>query len=133
MLVLIGIPVGNLLYKAGIQVDVADNLRTRTWSAAKVAERFAAAPVQFRGELWLSSKIGAAAATAALALAVPLAWSLRPSMVKITRSQSAWRRPWHRLLLLLLCLTIPGPLLGVFEIQVLNRPPGSPLEFLAVL
>src|SRR3954469_10841683 len=124
MLVLIGIPVGNLLYKAGIQVDVADNLRTRTWSAAKVAERFAAAPVQFRGELWLSSKIGSAAATAALALAIPLAWSLRSSMTDTSRWHAVWRRPWLRLLLLSLCLTVPGPLLGVFEIQLLNRPPG---------
>jgi len=133
MLVLIGIPVGNLLYKAGIQVDVADNLRTRTWSAAKVAERFAAAPIQFRGELWLSSKIGAAAATAALALALPLAWSLRSSVAKASVARSAWRLPWLRLLALSLCLTIPGPLLGVFEIHFLNQPPDSPLAFLADL
>src|SRR4051812_19007328 len=133
MLVLIGIPVGNLLYKAGIQVDVAENLRTRTWSAAKVAERFAAAPIQFRGELWLSSKIGAAAATAALALALPLAWSLRSSVAKASVARSAWRLPWLRLLALSLCLTIPGPLLGVFEIHFLNQPPASPLAFLADL
>jgi ABC-type Fe3+ transport system permease subunit len=38
-----------------------------------------------------------------------------------------------RLALLSLCLTIPGPLLGLGLIRLLNQPPGSPLEWLAPL
>jgi ABC-type Fe3+ transport system permease subunit len=95
----------------------------RSWSAAKVAERLAAAPVEFRGDLWLSAWVGAAASTGAVALGLPVAWSMR----------LARRTPWLRLALLALCLTIPGPLLGVGVIHVLNRPPDSPLAFLAVL
>jgi iron(III) transport system permease protein len=129
MLLLAGVPLGNLLYKAGIQVNVADTERTRTWSAAKVAERLAKAPDDFQGELWLSAQIGGAAATAALAIALPLAWSMRPNSTEIPIR----RRPWLRLFALSLCLTIPGPLLGVVTIRLLNRPPDSPFAALALL
>jgi iron(III) transport system permease protein len=139
-----GLPLGNLIYKAGAHVaasldstelaevrdaDDASPGETRprgpirTWSAAKAAERIAAAPTEFRGDLWLSLRIGATAATAALAIAVPLAWSMR----------AATGIPWLRLAILALCLTIPGPLLGVGLIQLLNRPENSPLSFLAWL
>lgn len=124
-----GVPLVNLFYKAGIQVNIVETGRTRTWSAMKVVERLAKAPHDFQGELWLSAKIGAAAATAALAIALPLAWSMRmsPSGSPILR----W--PWLRLVGLSLCLTIPGPLLGVATIRFLNRPPDSPFAALAWL
>ena len=41
--------------------------------------------------------------------------------------------PWLRLAALALCLTIPGPLLGIGLIHVLNQPPDSPLAPLARL
>jgi iron(III) transport system permease protein len=129
LLLVAGVPLGNLLYKAGIQVNVTDTSRTRTWSATKLVECLAKAPRDFRGELWLSTKIGAAAATAALALAVPLAWSMRTSLT----SAHIQHWPWLRLLMLSLCLTIPGPLLGVATIRLLNRPPDSPFAGLAWL
>jgi ABC-type Fe3+ transport system permease subunit len=129
LLLVAGIPLGNLLYKAGIQVNITDTSRTRTWLATKLVERLAKAPRDFQGELWLSTKIGAAAATAALALALPLAWSMRTSLTG-ARIQ---RWPWLRLLMLSLCLTIPGPLLGVATIRLLNRPPDSPFAALAWL
>src|SRR5262249_9182737 len=129
MLLLAGLPLGNLVYKAGMQVTVADTVRTRSWSATKVIERVVKAPHEFRCELWLSTQIGGAAAIAALAIALPLAWSMRSSL----SSASARHWPWLRLLALSLCLTIPGPLLGVATILLLNRPPDSPLAFLATL
>jgi iron(III) transport system permease protein len=117
------VPLGNLLYKVGGLVTVTETGRVRSWSAAKVAERMIAAPNEFGGELWLSTKIGAAAATAALAVGVPLAWSLR----------LARRTPWLRMTAIALSLTIPGPLIGVALVRLLNRPPDSPLSFLAML
>jgi iron(III) transport system permease protein len=117
------VPLANLFYKVGTHVTMTESGRVRNWSAPKVIERIAAAPIEFGGELWLSTKIGAAAATAALAVGLPLAWSMR----------LARRTPWLRLTAIALCLTIPGPLLGVGLIRLLNRPPDSPLAFLAVL
>jgi iron(III) transport system permease protein len=123
VLVVAGVPLGNLVYKAGMRVTATDGGHVRNWSAAKAIERVAAAPGEFRGELWLSGRIAAAAATAALVGAVPLAWSMRA-----TRNV-----PWIRVALLAACLTIPGPLLGIGLAHLLNRPPDTPLAFLGWL
>jgi iron(III) transport system permease protein len=118
-----GLPLANFVYKAGIRVTATQAGHVRSWSPAKVAERVAAAPAEFRGELWLSARIGVAAATAAVAIALPLAWSMR----------LARRAPWFRLAVIALCFTIPGPLLGIALIHALNQPPDSPFASLAVL
>jgi iron(III) transport system permease protein len=118
-----GVPLGNLFYKAGGMVTTTEAGRVRSWSAAKAFERIAAAPQEFSGELWLSTKIAAAAASAALAIGLPLAWSMR----------LARRTPWLRLAALALCLTVPGPLLGMAVVRGLNRAPDSPLSFLTAL
>ena len=97
--------------------------RVRDWSAAKVAERVAVAPGEFREELRLSTKLGAAAATAALGIGTLLAWTMR----------GARRFPWCRLGILAFLLALPGPLLGIGLIRLLNQPADSPLAFLAVL
>jgi iron(III) transport system permease protein len=122
-LVVAGVPLGNLLYKAGVEVISTDGGRQRSWSAIKVVQQLARAPVEFRNDLWLSARIGAMAATAALVIAVPVAWSMR----------HARGVPWIRLAMLATCLTIPGPLLGVGIIDALNRPLDSPLWFLGNL
>ena len=98
---------------------MTDTGRVRSWSAVKVVERVAAAPIEFHGQVWLSAKIGvrgrdrgacdrraarlehAACAPHALAAASALA----------------------------VCLTIPGPLLGIAVIRVLNRPMVRRLHF----
>ena len=49
---LAGVPLANLAYKAGILVTSTDAGRVRSWSAAKLVGRVAAAPWEFRGELW---------------------------------------------------------------------------------
>jgi ABC-type Fe3+ transport system permease subunit len=118
-----GVPLGNLLVKAGLRTAVTEAGPARSWSATKVAERVAAAPAEFAGDLWLSIRIGAAAATAALSIAIPLAWSMRAGR----------RLPGLRIAALSFCLTIPGPLLGVALIRLLNRPADSPLAILTWL
>jgi iron(III) transport system permease protein len=123
MLLVAGVPLANFLYKAGVLVTATSQGHVRSWSAAKVVERLFAAPVEFSGELWLSAGIGAMAATAALAIALPLAWSMR----------LARGIPYLRMFGLALCLTIPGPVLGLATIHLLNRPPDSPFASLAVL
>jgi iron(III) transport system permease protein len=124
ILLVAGVPLGNLLYKAGIEVTMQGGARVRNWSLARAVRLvFTVAPVEFRYDLWLSLRLGVLAATAALVGAVPLAWSMRR-----TRSM-----PWIRLGMLASCMIIPGPLLGVALIHLLNRPPHSPLAFLGWL
>jgi iron(III) transport system permease protein len=136
MFVLAGVPLINLAYKAGVQVTATDTGRIRAWSPWKLVESVAAAPIQFKGELWLSLWIGTAAATTAILIALPLAWSLRTSSSLWERqpcSASRVRMPGIRLLVIALCLTIPGPLLGLAVIHLLDQPPDSPLSALAQL
>jgi iron(III) transport system permease protein len=124
ILLVAGIPLGNLLYKAGIEVTMSDGNRVRTWSLTEALRLiFAVAPVEFRYDLCLTARIGVMAATAALAAAVPLAWSMRRPR----------RIPLIRLAVLAMCLTIPGPLLGVGCIYLLNRPTDSLFAFLGTL
>jgi iron(III) transport system permease protein len=128
---LVGVPIANLAYKAGIQVTATETSRIRVWSLLQLAARLAAAPDQFYGELYLSAKLGAAAATAAVAIGLLLAWKLR-----VVGRDSAWRPTPTTVVALLtiaLCLTIPGPLLGLAVIRLLNCPSDSPLSILAWL
>jgi iron(III) transport system permease protein len=133
MLLLAGVPLANLAYKAGVQVTATKNGRVRSWSPLTAVERVSVAPAEFSGELWLTARIGVAAATAALLMALPLAWSLRGAFVKARASQHTTSTPWFCLLAIALCLTLPGPLLGLGIIRLLDRPPDSPLSALAWL
>jgi iron(III) transport system permease protein len=123
MLVLAGVPLANLMYKAGVQIESTAAGRVRNWSATKVVSGVTAAPWQNRAELWQSAQIAGTAATAALIIGLPLAWTMR----------SASSLPWLRLAALAFLLALPGPLLGIAFIRILNRPPGSPLAALAWL
>jgi iron(III) transport system permease protein len=124
MLVIVGVPLANLFYKAGIKVAaLPDGGRMRSWSAMKVVEQLATAPSEFSLDLWLSGKVGVATVLAALVIGVPLAWSMR----------FARGAPIGQLAVLALCLTIPGPLLGIGVIRLLNQSPGSPLASLGSL
>jgi ABC-type Fe3+ transport system permease subunit len=131
ILLVAGVPLGNFIYKAGMHAVATNEGLVRTWSPAKVVERVAATPNEFSGEIWLSTRIAAAAATAAVLLAVPLAWTMRPKpgsrAAANLGSEPRRTRPWFRLLLLAMCLTIPGPLLGIGLIHALNHSPDSPL------
>jgi iron(III) transport system permease protein len=123
LLLVVGVPLANLLYKAGAHVVETESGRLRSWSAARVATQLVAAAREFRGDLALSCALGVAAASAAVLAGLPLAWSLC----------QARRTPLVRFLGLALCLTIPGPLIGIATIRLLNQPPDSLLSFVAPL
>ncbi|HEY4232468.1 MAG TPA: ABC transporter permease subunit [Lacipirellulaceae bacterium] len=123
MFVVAGIPLANLIYKAGLLVESTDAGRVRSWSATKVVAGIATAPWQYRDELAQSAEIGAAAAMAALLLGVPLAWSMRGTS----------SLPWLRLGLIALLMAVPGPLLGIGLIRLLNQPTDSRLASLGWL
>ena len=119
-LLLAGVPLGNLLYKAGVLVAQTDAGRVRTWSPGKCLRMVLLAPWQCRRECLWSLVICSLAATAAVAAAIPLAWFARIS------------RGWgmSAIGLALVSLVIPGPLLALGIICLLNRPE---LPWLAML
>ncbi|MEI8375438.1 MAG: ABC transporter permease subunit [Planctomycetota bacterium] len=112
LMLLAGVPLGNLLYKAGVLVSQTDEGRVRIWSAGKCLETILRAPWQCRQECLGSLVIGSLAATAAVLAAIPLAWLTRKSR-------------WLDLLAIaiaLVCLVLPGPLLALAIIGLLNQP-----------
>ncbi len=107
-----GLPLGNLVYQAGVEVTVTPAGRTRSWSLAKAAIMVAQSPWRFRREFGWSFLLGGLAASTAVVLAVALAWWGRN------------RRLWRTLILVAvaLALVVPGPLLALAAMRVLNRP-----------
>jgi iron(III) transport system permease protein len=112
MLLLAGVPLGNLLYKAGVLVSQTETGRVRTWSTGKCLGMILLAPWQCRRECTWSLVIGSLAATAAVMVATPLAWLAR---------ESRWLGTLA-IALALVCLVVPGPLLALAVISLLNQP-----------
>ena len=112
IVILLAVPLGSLLYKAGVMVTQTEAGRLRHWSAWKCLSIIYHAPWRYRREFGWSLLIGTAAATAAVAMAIPLAWLARrggPRSLVVLAATAA-------------CLAVPGPVLGLAVIGLLNRP-----------
>jgi iron(III) transport system permease protein len=121
------IPLGSLLYQAGIYVEGQGGAFVAHWSLGKALTEAARAPSLHRSELTATAIVASAAATAATLIAGLFGvWSVSrrvpPGSGKVAAAASA-----------AILAAIPGPLLGLWIIRVLNQPPDSPLSFLAVL
>jgi iron(III) transport system permease protein len=114
--VIVGLPLGNLAYKAGVVVAQVGDERVRTWSLRKCLEMVYMAPMLNRREFGWSLSIGPLAATAGVTVALGLAWLAR-------RGRACGLAV---LALVAVCLAVPGPLLGLAIIWLLDRP-GHPL------
>jgi iron(III) transport system permease protein len=112
LLQMIGVPLGNLCYKAGVLVTQTATGRVRTWSPMRCLWTVLKSPLDHAREFGWSVLIGAAAATAAVLTAIVLAWlvcrgRLRAGIV---------------LLVLAMFLVVPGPVIGLAVIWLVNRP-----------
>lgn len=111
LLLLVGLPLGNLVYKAGLIVEQVGDQRVRTWSAEQFTDVLSAIPTTYAAEFGWTAAIGALTASAALLVALPLAWLAR-------RAGLAAIVIWP---LVAAGLAIPGPLVGLSVIWLLNR------------
>ena len=111
LLVIGGVPLGNLIYKAGVVATMQGGERIRYWSLAKFVEIMAETPGRFGEAFGWTLVIGVSAATLATALALPLAWFARERSVAAVPA----------LLATALLLAIPGPLIGLAVEWLLNR------------
>jgi iron(III) transport system permease protein len=116
----IGAPMLGLLGKAGIEARRDGDTVVREWSASKAAELVFDSPREYRRELGWSFAIGGSAAALATVVGVLLAWALRIGCLPLAPTA----------LLLAVGFAIPGPLLGVWIIRLLNHSPESPWYFL---
>ncbi|MCG8448740.1 MAG: ABC transporter permease subunit, partial [Pirellulales bacterium] len=118
--VIVGLPLASLLGKAGTRTERVEQRVVSNWSAAKAAQMVARSPWEHRREARWSIAIGGLAAGAATVAGVLLAWGLRCRRLPAIPTA----------LLLATGFSIPGPLLGVWLIRLMNQPDDSLFSFL---
>ncbi len=122
------IPIVALMFKAGLLVTQTDESWQRSWSIQTLITGILDAPVRHRRELFASIKLATLVATFVVFVGSLIAWALRDPRSKEKQFPK-------RLLLLLVSLfvALPGPLVGLLVIVVLNQPLDSPVAFLGDL
>jgi iron(III) transport system permease protein len=111
LLLIAGVPLGNLMYKAGMRLTHVEGQRVLAWSPWQFARIAGLSPWKFRAEIGWTIVIGGLASTAALAVAAPLAWWTR---------RGGWRT-LPAVSLVALGTVVPGPLIGLSVIWLLDR------------
>ncbi|MFI4874010.1 MAG: ABC transporter permease [Blastopirellula sp. JB062] len=120
VLLLFGIPIGALLYKAGLIVEVTDGQVVRYWSTAKLGELIARAFERHLGLFQWTFALGAVVAAATASISVCVAWY-------------ALRLRYGRYLIATLSgvlFGIPGPIIALSLIWLLNRRQSPALIYL---
>jgi iron(III) transport system permease protein len=115
-----GAPLGNFFYQAGIRVEQIGDERIRSWSMFKVVQMVAESPARYSREIFWTSAIGLSSATLAVAIAAPLGWLAR---------RGGWRAA-PALAVAVAGLAVPGPLIGLGLIALLNREDSPVLVWL---
>ncbi len=115
-----GVPLGNLVYQAGVAVEELGVASDPTWSARHFLEIVGASLVEHAAEFQWTIVIGVLAAGAAVAIGILLAWPAR----------TGGQRSVPLLIITACCLAIPGPLVGMALIEVLSLPGVPALTFL---
>ncbi len=124
------IPFFALLHKGGIVVSSVDtrfdaiNLSEvtwqRRWSLSALIENVALAPWEHRRELLVSCLLGVVVASTSVVVGGLFAWRLREATSERMRLAD-----WPLMLLLATGVALPGPLVGLITIRLLNQPPES--------
>lgn len=117
---LIGVPFISLVSKAGIHVTRNDAAVERVWSLSKAAHMVARSPWEHRRELTWTCVIGVTVASLATTLGLLLAWGTRVR----------WLPRLPTLCMMAGAFAIPGPLVGVWLIALLNHEPGTTWSWL---
>jgi iron(III) transport system permease protein len=107
---LVGVPLGNLAYQAGIAVVPGELGPVRVWSPGKCLAIVAGSPRLYGKEFGWSLTLGALAATTAVALAAALAWFARCGPGRM-----AWM-----LVVTAVGLSLPGPVIGLAVIRLMT-------------
>jgi iron(III) transport system permease protein len=110
LFILLGVPMVNLVYKAGVIAQPTEAGVARFWSTGKCLHIVAASPMRYKKQFGLSLLIAAGAATIALAGSVPLAWFAKRGGLPAAPA----------VLIGAASLAIPAPLLGIGLIHLFN-------------
>jgi len=112
VVLIIVVPLGSLLYKAGLTVQMIGADRQRVWSVTALVETVSNVPWKYGEEFGWTGLLAASTATVAVAIALPLAWLAR---------RGGWRSI-PAVAVAAVGLSVPGPLIGLGVIWLLDRP-----------
>jgi len=115
IVMLLGVPLANLLYQAGIQVQQIGDQRQRGWSLAKCVSLIANSPIIYKEELAWTAVLSQLSILSSVTLATLWAWWSHGRRV----------RQWVGLLICVACFATPGTLISLAIIRVLNHPTNS--------
>lgn len=115
VLLLLGLPLANLLYQAGIEVQQVGETRNRVWSVAKCVTLIATSPWKYREELAWSAILAQLSALSAVSIATLWAWW----------SYCRRGRQLLGMFVCVVCFATPGTLIALAIIRVLNQPNSS--------
>jgi iron(III) transport system permease protein len=112
LLLVCGVPLANLVCKAGLVMTNVDGRLVRQWSVLQFTQVVAPSVWEYRQELLWSTLISAASATVAVAGGAALSWFARhggwPSVPALAATAIG--------------VALPGPLVGLAVIWLLDRP-----------
>ena len=112
LLLIVAVPLASLLYKAGVKIQLIDGQPQRIWTIGSLVSTLASVPGRYGEEFGWTFVLGAATATAAIGLGLPLAW--------LARRSRWWSVPV--IAVAAVGLAVPGPLIGLAIIWLLDRP-----------
>lgn len=112
VLLLFGVPAISLAYKAGVEVQLQGAAAVRYWSGEKFVAVLGLVLRRFQDDYLWTALIAAGAATVALLAAAVLAWLARDGNWRALPASLATA----------LCLAVPGPLVAIALIELMNRP-----------
>jgi iron(III) transport system permease protein len=115
---LVAIPLGSLLVRAGMTVQHSPDGPVRVWSGSAAMHVIAFIPWEFRDEFLMTLLISAATAALAVLLSLAPAWRMRKGGLRL-----AWG-------FFVAAMTVPGPVIGLAVIWLLNRPDMPALIYL---
>lgn len=125
---IIAIPLIALLHKGGLVVSSTDAGWQRNWSFTALINNVVHAPWEHRRELLVSSLLASVVATTSVFVGGLFAWRLRGAThIRMQYSD------WSFMGLIAIGVALPGPLVGLATIHLLNQPPDSWLALLGDL
>ncbi len=120
LLIVVGVPLANLVYQAGVVASDPAAAEQPTWSLRHFVVIVGSSPLKHRAEFGWTMLTGGLAAAAAIAIAIPLGW--------LGRRDGASATP--ALAVTAFCLAVPGPLVGMALVALLSQPDAPALTFL---
>ncbi len=112
IMMLLGVPLANLLYQAGIEVEQIGDQRHRVWSFSKCVSLIAKSPISYQEELAWTAVLSQLSILSSISIATLWAWWSHGRKI----------RQWIGLVICVICFATPGTLISLAIMRTLNHP-----------